>query len=194
VLPRLEPKGDGDYPCFVRLRHGSGGRSTARIDASDQLQARFCDAAREDLLIQSYCDDPEYTIDALFGPDGALVQWVVRERIRVRAGESVISRIVAIPAIDELVVTLAHSMQLFGPITLQAFYSETGGVHAIEVNPRIGGGAALGIEAGLATPERLVALTQGDVDAFQRLRPLQIGLTMLRYSKDLFIQTETTMP
>jgi len=190
ALPRIEPTTPSDYPCFVRARHGSASRSAVRIDNPDQLQARFGNGPWPNLLIQPLCEDPEYTIDALFDLDGSPVQWIARERIQVRAGESVISRTVSIPALDKLVTNVAGTLQLLGPITLQAFHSDTGGANLIEINPRIGGAAALGIEAGLATPERLVALTQGELENFWQPRPLQIGLTMLRYSQDLFLQPE----
>ena len=32
-------------------------------------------------------------------------------------------------------------------------------------------------------------LAQGDIDSFLRPRPLRLGLTMLRYTQDLFLET-----
>ena len=119
------------------------------------------------------------------------MQWVVRERLRIRAGESVVSRTVAIPAFDTVIQTLAASLPFCGPVTIQAFYSKSQGVRLIEVNPRFGGASALGIEAGLDTPARLVALAQGDNERFLYNRSLRMGLTMLRYAADVFIDMPT---
>lgn len=187
VLPRIAAPADRDYPCFVRRRIGAAGVGAGRVQSADAMRAAYGGGAWPDVLIQPLCEAPEYSIDALFGLDGSAVQWVARERVRVRAGESVVSRTVKIPALDAVVMALAGSIQLFGPVTIQCFYSEATGVQLIEVNPRFGGASALGIEAGLATPERLVALAQGNYDLFLKERPLRYGLTMLRYSADVFV-------
>ncbi len=186
VLPRIEVPRAADYPCFVRPRFGSAGHGAGRFPGTPVLRALHGDPPWPDLLIQPLCTDPEYTIDALFDLDGRAVQWIARERIQVKAGESTISRTVSLPALDALVPALAQSLHLVGPATLQVFHSEARGPNLIEINPRVGGAAALGIEAGLDAPQRLVALAQGDMDSFCRPRPMRYGLTMLRYSQDLF--------
>lgn len=187
ALPRVAVPGSADYPCFVRHRTGSAGRYAVRVPDLSTMQAWYGDPPWPDLLIQPYCDDAEYTIDALFGVDGGLAQWIARERIQVKAGESVVSRTVSIPALDTLMSELAETLPCVGPVTVQAFYSADNGASLIEVNPRFGGACALGIEAGLDAPRRLVALAQGDQEAFERNGPLRYGLTMLRYSQDVFV-------
>ena len=186
VLPRIVEPTAAEYPCFVRPRFGSAGHGSGRIPNAQALRALYGDPPWPELLIQPLCTDPEYTLDALFDLDGRAVQWIARERIRIKAGESTVSRTVALPALDALVPTLANSLHLVGPVTIQVFHSETHGPRLIEINPRFGGAAALGIEAGLDSPQRLVALAQGDLASFRHLRPLRYGLTMLRYSQDLF--------
>ena len=44
------------------------------------------------------------------------------------------------------------------------------------------------IVAGLASPERILGLIAGDAQARQA-RPIRSGLTMLRYSDDVFVET-----
>ena len=192
VLPRIQEPSPSDYPCFARSRTGSAGHGARRISRADELTFFYGPPLWPDLLIQPCCTDPEYTIDALFDLDGQPVQWISRERIRVKAGESSVGRTVSIPELDALLPPLARNLHFMGPITIQAFYSEQNGPHFIEVNPRFGGGAALGIEAGLDTPRRLVALAQGDTASFLRPRPLHIGMTMLRYSQDIFTYENNT--
>ncbi len=187
VLPRIECPSAGDFPCFVRPRVGAASAGAGRIQNLAHMHALYGEPPWEDLLVQSCCRDDEFSIDALFGTDGEVVQWIARQRIRVKAGESVVSRTVRLPAFEPVINTLASSMRLFGPITLQAFFSPENGVHLIEINPRFGGACALGNEAGLEAPERLVAFVQGDMENFYRLRPLRYDLTLLRYSQDLFI-------
>lgn len=188
VLPRMQT--ELTFPCYVRPRVGAASVGSQVVPSIETMSALFGNPPWDDLLIQPVCHAPEYTIDALFDWCGKPVQWIARERCKVRAGESVVSRTVQIPALDAIVPVIAESLHLFGPVTLQAFYSPEAGVYMIEVNPRFGGASALGIEAGLQTPERLVAWVNGDVECFRKSRPLHIGLTMLRYSKDLFIAKE----
>ncbi len=189
VLPRIEEPTAADFPCFVRPRSGAAGLGSGRLPNLDALRALHGEPPWPNLLLQPVCADKEYTVDALFGLDGEAIQWVSRERIQTKAGESTVSRTVSLPALDACLPALAASLRLAGPATLQAFHSEERGVHLIEVNPRFGGATALGIEAGLDTPRRLVALAQGDLNEFLRPRPLRIGLTLLRYSQDLFEET-----
>jgi carbamoyl-phosphate synthase large subunit len=193
VLPRfLSPPAADDLPCFVRPRRGAAGNGSGIAATPEDLNLRCGPPPWTDFLVQPLCRDPEYTIDALFGPDARPVQWIARQRIRVKAGESTVARTVSIPALDRCVEALARSMPLFGPITLQAFYSDEDGPRLVEVNPRFGGASALGIQAGLDSPARLVALAQGDLRSFLLPRPLSIGLAMLRYSQDIFVQADSS--
>ncbi len=187
VLPRVAKVDEMVFPCFVRSRVGAGGVGAQRVDAASQFALLYQDADFENLLIQPWVDMPEYTIDILFGADGAPVQWIVRERLRVKRGETCVGVTVDIPAFDEIVRMLGAHGLFLGPVTLQCFYTPESGPYVIEVNPRIGGGAALGIEAGLDTPARLVQLVQGEAEAYAQPRPLRYGLKMFRYSTDLFV-------
>lgn len=187
VLPRLETPCAGDFPCFVRPRVGAASAGAWVVETLACMQAIYGEPPWDNLLVQPCCKDQEFSIDALFGPDGEVVQWIARQRNRVRAGESVVSRTVELPAFAPVINSLADSMQLFGPVTLQAFCSPANGLHLIEVNPRFGGASALGNEAGLDVPERLVAFVQGDLETFYRPRPLRYDLTLLRFSQDIFV-------
>ena len=186
ALPRLETPTPSEFPLFVRQRRGSGSNNARCVNSLTQLQALFESPPWNDYLIQPVCKLPEYSIDAIFDRYGHPLQWVSRERIRVRAGESVVSRTCQIPALDNLVSSMAQTLHLVGPVTMQVFYAPDNGPYLIEVNPRFGGASALGIEAGLKTPERLVAWAQGDVDSFRQCGPINYNLKMLRYSQDLF--------
>jgi carbamoyl-phosphate synthase large subunit len=187
VLPRLHMPCAGDFPCFVRPRVGAASAGAGHVQTLACMQAMYGEPPWENLLIQPCSNDQEFSIDSLFGPDGKVVQWIARQRIRVRAGESVVSRTVKLPAFEPVINALANAMRLFGPITLQAFFSPENGLNLIEVNPRFGGASALGSEAGLDVHERLVAFIQGDLETFYRPRPLRYDVTLLRFSQDIFI-------
>lgn len=192
VLPRIANPSPADFPCFLRPRVGAAGSGAGPVPSAEALRALHGPPPWPDLLLQPICSAPEYTVDALFAPDGSPAQWIARERIRVKAGESTVGRTVAIPALDDLVRSVARALPLFGHVTLQAFHSPASGPFLVEINPRFGGGAALGIEAGLDSPARLVALAQGNLAEFLRPRPPRIGLAMLRYSRDIFLENLPT--
>jgi len=187
VLPRLQTPCPEDFPVFVRERCGSGGVTSKSVKNAKILHATHGAPPWPDLLIQPQIIAPEYSIDAIFDDDGRPLQWLARERIKIRAGESCVSRTLELKPLDYLVANAARSLHLVGPVTIQAFCRADNVPLLIEVNPRFGGAAALGIEAGLDSPARLVAWVQGDLECFRRERSLQYGLTMLRYSRDIFM-------
>jgi len=86
----------------------------------------------------------------------------------------------------EYAKNLAEKLGTIGHITIQCIKNDAG-INFIEVNPRFGGGAILGIKSGANTPLLILRLIKG-----KRIEP-QIGefkenLIMLRYTKDLFIK------
>ena len=91
------------------------------------------------------------------------------------------------PGAFQRALVLQHPGQrLVGHLTVQAFRtSDT--ISFIEINPRYGGAANLGIAAGAPTPEYAIRAARGE-----RLEPTlgdyEVGLVMLRYSDDLFVR------
>jgi carbamoyl-phosphate synthase large subunit len=183
----LEPSSlrePGDFPVFVRPARGKGGQGAGPVSSREELQRRL--AAQPGCLVQELVQAPEYTLDLFSDFDGRVISVVPRERVRVLAGESVVSRTCRDPRLVEAGARLAGRLGLVGHNTLQCFLL-AGRVLWIEVNPRFGGAANLGFAAGAPTPEFLVRLLQGErLEA--RLGLFRDGLTMLRYSQDVFLE------
>jgi carbamoyl-phosphate synthase large subunit len=169
---------------FVKPRVGQAGRGTIRIDSSEQLVQRGYDPEHD--ILQEFVRDPEYTIDVFVDRAGSLISAVPRERVRVVAGESVVGRTVADDLLAGAAGRLALGLGLRAHVTVQAFRG-TDCIRFVEVNPRYGGGAALGFAAGCPTPEWLVREALG-----QRLEPHvgrhQAGVWMFRHTEDLFLR------
>lgn len=172
------------FPVFVRPVTGAGGRGAQRIEAADWTPQGA------DRLVQVFCAWPEYSIDVLMDLDGAPVQAVARRRLAVRAGEAVKSRVEDAPALTEASLKLCAGLGLVGHNVVQAFWDGAGEPLFIEVNPRFGGASNLSIQAGLASPERLVMMAEGKAEAARAPRPIRHGLTMLRYSLDLLVEAD----
>lgn len=169
------------FPLFVRPRRGAGGRGAGRIDHQAALGAL---APFDDWLVQALVEAPEYTIDLFADFAGRALSVVPRRRLRVAAGESVVGATVEAPILIERSVALAASLGLVGHNTLQCFW-DGGEPLWIEVNPRFGGGAALGFAAGADTPALLLRLLAGQA-VEPRLGEYERGLQLFRYSVDHF--------
>lgn len=172
------------FPVFVRPRYGAGGAGGQQIEAADwKLQG-------EDMLVQAFCPLAEYSVDVLMDLAGAPLQAVARRRLEVRAGEAVKSQVESAAVLTGAALDLCTGLGLVGHNVVQAFWDGHGEPLFIEVNPRFGGASNLSIQAGLASPERLVMLAAGEEEAARRPRPVRFGLTMLRYSQDLLVDAD----
>jgi carbamoyl-phosphate synthase large subunit len=173
------------HVAFARPRTGAGGRGVARIDDAAALAAL---SPWDAWVVQTFVSAPEYTLDLLADLTGQVVSVVPRQRLRVVSGESVVGRTVEAPILVDRAVALSESLGLVGHNTLQCFFADAEPLW-IEVNPRFGGGAALGFAAGVDTPRLLVEWLQG-APVVPRLGQYERGLTMYRYSTDLYVRGE----
>jgi carbamoyl-phosphate synthase large subunit len=183
AIPELQTDHITQWPVFVRPVTGSGGRGARRIEGSADLPADV-----DAYLIHPFISAKEYTIDLLMDLQGKkALQAVVRERRHVVSGESKISMVVVHPALEAAAMKLGTALGLVGHNTVQAFDDVERGIMFVEVNPRFGGASNCSIVAGLASPERILGMLAGDPAALEK-RPIRHGLTMLRYSQDVFVE------
>lgn len=172
------------YPLFVKSRYGSGSKSVFKVENEEEL--RFFINYVPNPVIQEFANGKEYTIDLLTDFNGKVLTVVPRERIETFCGESYKGKTIKDIKMIEYTKNLAEKLGTIGHITIQCIKNGAG-IKFIEVNPRFGGGAILGIKSGANTPLLILRLING-----KRLKS-QIGefkenLIMLRYTKDLFIQ------
>ena len=170
------------FPVFVKPRSGQAGRGAQRIGTGEELSRRGFDPERE--ILQEFVSDPEFTIDVFIDWNGRLLSAVPRERVRVVDGESVVGRTVRNDELADTAGRLALALGLRAHVTVQAFRAP-GRIRFIEVNPRFGGGAALGFVAGCPTPEWLVRQVRGET-VEPRIGGYEAGLWLFRHSADLF--------
>lgn len=168
------------FPVFVRPVDGAGGRGARRIDDPADLPTG------EDWLVQALDSGPEFTIDVLMSTAGAPLQAMARRRLQVQGGEATKSRTEDVPALADQALKLCAALGLVGHNVVQAFHDDAG-TRFIEINPRFGGASNLSIQAGLASPERILQMARGQDDEAARPRPIAYGLTMLRYSQDRIV-------
>ena len=178
------------FPIFLKPRTGQAGQGARRIESAAELLARGYDPEQD--ILQELVTDPEFTIDVFVDWDGRLISAVPRERVRVVDGESVVGRTVRDDELVDAAGRLALALGLRAHVTVQAFRGP-GRIRFIEVNPRFGGGAALGFAAGCPTPEWLVRLARGEMVEPKPGR-YEVGLWMFRHTMDLFRRERELMP
>jgi len=171
-----------DFPLFVRPVTGSAGIGTCRVLNENQLNDIMSGG---DFLVHPFIDADEYSLDLLMDFDGNALQVVCRKRIHVVSGESKVSRVISMPVLEQWAMEIGELLGLVGHNVLQAFHSDETGPLIIEANARFGGASNLSIAAGLDSVRRIIGMHIGDPVALAN-RQIEIGLTMYRYSKDIF--------
>lgn len=186
VPERLVSPSTDDLPIFVRPRRGKGSAGAFRIDDSKRLLEVL--ERSDELILNRFIRAPEFTIDVFLSRDGVPLSSVPRERVQVVSGESYIAKTVGDERLQQAALHLCENLHLTGHNTVQAFRWDDG-LAFIEVNPRFGGGAALGFAAGAPTPRWLVQETLGEP-----LRPepgtYVSDLVMLRHTQDVFVMVD----
>lgn len=195
--PQIHDRPDVPLPAFVKPRFGAGSRFATTVTTRAGLNAAIAviEAAGDEPVVQELIDAPELTIDVFLDLEGRPISCVPRERLRVIAGESVVSRTVRDADLTNATLRLCQALGLVGHLTVQCFRS-VNRITFLEVNPRYGGAANLGFAAGARTPEFAVRIARGGT-LLPRLDDYEEGLVMLRFSEDRFVRTpvaETPWP
>lgn len=171
------------YPAMIKPRFGSGGKYCFKVE--NEKQFKFFINFAPQPIIQEFIKGQEYTVDLSCSLNSNIIAAVVRKRIEVVAGESYKGITVNDEGIIDVSVNFARKIKARGHITLQ-FIKNCDSAYLIEVNPRFGGAAALGIKAGANTPLFLIQELNG-VNLKPHLGKMREGLIMLRYTKDIFL-------
>ena len=107
----------GPYPCFIKPRDGSSSNDAYRVENAEQLRAY---AARVDgYIVQPFVSGREFTVDAFCDYVGEPLSIVPRERLAVRAGEVLKTRIDLDPAMVGEAERILRSFKPRGPVTIQ---------------------------------------------------------------------------
>lgn len=115
-----------------------------------------------DYIIQPFISGKEYTVDIFCDYDGNPVYITPRERLAVRSGEVLKTRIVQDETMIAEMQTLIEVYKPCGQITVQLIQDKnTGDNYYIEINPRFGG-APLSMKAGADSAEAVLKMLNGE--------------------------------
>ena len=152
------------YPAFIKPKDGSSSINAFKVDNEEELEVYASQV--EDYIVQPFVSGHEYTIDIFCDWDGEPICIVPRERLQVRAGEVLKTRIELDEKMIEESRVLCKAFKPCGPMTVQLIRDDKGDDYFIEINPRFGGGAPLSMKAGAKSAEAVLRLVDGEHPEF----------------------------
>lgn len=173
----------GGYPAFIKPKDGSS--SVNAFKAENEKELEIYAQQIGEYVIQPFVSGREYTIDIFCDWDGEPISIVPRERLQVRAGEVLKTRIDMDEAMIQEATTLCHAFKPCGPITAQLIRDDAGKDWFIEINPRFGGGAPLSMKAGARTAEAVLKLLSGKRPAY--FHDIENGTVYSRFDQSVCV-------
>lgn len=156
----LNENPDG-FPAFIKPKDGSSSIDAYKVNNAENL--RIYAKRIHDYIIQPFIDGREYSVDIFCDYEGNPVYITPRERLAVRAGEVLKTRICQDEKIISEMQTLIADYKPCGQITVQLIRQKaTGEDYYIEINPRFGGGAPLSMKAGADSAEAVIRMLRGE--------------------------------
>jgi carbamoyl-phosphate synthase large subunit len=176
-----------EFPCFSKPADGSSSIGAMRIDHESQITDEMHSDPNR-MFMQLVPEGlRELTIDLYYDQVGNLCCAVPRERLAVRAGE-VAKGVTRKDWVYEKIIAAGNSLPgARGCLTLQLFADDNDkSLHAIEINPRFGGGYPLSLAAGADFPGWLIHeyLLKRKVEFFDSW---ESDLLMLRYDANVLV-------
>lgn len=149
------------FPAFIKPKDGSSSIDAYKANNAEDLKV-YSDKIG-DYVIQPFIDGTEYTVDIFCDYYGNPVYITPRERMAVRSGEVLKTKMVQ----DEIMIsemkTLIDDFKPCGQITVQLIREKnTGDDYYIEINPRFGGGAPESMKAGANSAEAVIRMLKGE--------------------------------
>ena len=166
-----------EFPV-VKPRNGRGGSGILYNPSPETVKM-------EGMISQEWLKGKEYTIDVFCDNDGDPVYIVPRIRQLVRDGKSTAGITVEHKEIDIQVNAICRALKFTGPINIQCFETPEGEIKFTEINPRMGGGTALGC----AASENFVSLIFSHTIGGKPIQkvPVKFGMKMFRFYNEVFV-------
>ncbi len=148
------------YPAFIKPKDGSSSINAFKVENEKELEV-YAELIK-DYIVQPFVSGREYTVDIFCDWDGNPISIVPRERLQVRAGEVLKTKICMDGQMIKESEILCAAFKPCGPLTVQLIRDNEGVDWFIEINPRYGGGAPLSMKAGARSAETILKLMDGE--------------------------------
>lgn len=151
----------GDFPAFIKPKDGSSSIDAYKVNNWENLKV-YAEKIG-DYIIQPFIEGTEYTIDIFCDYYGNPIYITPRQRIAVRSGEVLKTKMVQDEVMINEMKTLVRDFKPCGQITVQLIRENTtGDDYYIEINPRFGGGAPESMKAGANSAEAVIRILRGE--------------------------------
>lgn len=177
-----------EFPLIAKPTRGEGGKNNFLID--NQRDLEFYAQKYPGHVMQKFIQGKEYTVDWFSDKSGKPILIVPRQRIEVRGGEVMVSRISMDLGIIESVRRVGLRLKLRGPANLQGILTANGKFLFTDINLRFGSGAVHTLIAGGDMPALIYKDLTGESD-FIETPVIQDGNIMTRFH-DAFFSPKTS--
>lgn len=148
------------FPVFIKPKDGSSSIGAYKVNNLSDLKLYAKEISNS--IIQSFIAGREFSIDIFCDYERNPVYITPRERLVVRAGEVLKTKITQDDSMIKEMHALIKDFRPCGQITVQLIREEkTGNNYYIEINPRFGGGAPLSIKAGADSAKAVIRMLNG---------------------------------
>ena len=143
--------GEIKYPVFVKPITGSASININKVSSKSEIDLLF--DKYNDLIIQEFMEGKEYGIDVYIDlSSGKPVNLFIKEKIKMRAGETDKSVSVNDTGIKKLLLNFFKKFNFLGVLDIDVFKVEDE-IFISEVNPRFGGGYPHAYNCGINFPK-----------------------------------------
>ena len=172
------------FPVVLKPYNGSGSMDVYIANNIEEVKSDFNRIKDKYPIIEEYIKGEHYTVDIFSDYDGIPFCIVPRKRVKVHGSEVLIAKIELNKKIINFSKKIASKLKIPGPINIQFIVNENKKIYLLEINPRIGGGTDLSIEAGASFEKWLIQMFLGE--KIDKTFVLKDNLYMSRYYDEVF--------
>lgn len=171
------------FPVFVKPVRGCGSIGISKVECMELLEV-LSKYSKEELLIQQLCAGDEFGADIYVDLlDGNVKEIFVKQKIRMRAGETEKSVSYKNEDLFELIKKTVKGLSLRGPVDMDIFRMD-GKFYISEINPRFGGGYPHAYGCGVNFPKLIANNISGNVNE-ENIGNYDEGICMMKYQDEI---------
>ena len=183
----LLDKQEINFPLVLKPGKGSASIGISVVNNIMDLEHTF--AKDDNLIIQPYLKEREYGIDVYIDmSNGELVDIFIKEKLKMRSGETDKSISIHNNEIEALVKDFISKADFAGPIDIDCF-EHSSKYYISEINPRFGGGYPHAQEMGCDFMEYIVNNLEGKANASYTGYQYEEGVVMMKFD-DVVLRKE----
>lgn len=169
------------YPVIVKPRFGFGSNAICHARNKNEVDFFLKYYDTEDMIVQEFIEGAEYSFDVLNDFNGQTVTAIVKQKVKMRSGETDQGYTIKDTRLVELGMELGNKLAHIGPLDVD-FFIRDGEPYILELNPRFGGAYPISYLAGVDFPKILIDLANDKIDSYEyeKYHDYQEGVIMIK--------------